>query len=78
MTLRARYYTSIWYYPVLHCTLLHDIVLYFTVQHRFYTGEPVYPFGYGLSYTSFAARLLNPPTANYQLPFLRSLEASPR
>jgi len=29
-------------------------------SHRFYTGEPVYPFGHGLSYTSFAARLLEP------------------
>ena len=29
--------------------------------YRFFTGEPLYPFGYGLSYTSFAYRNLRTP-----------------
>ena len=32
--------------------------------HRFYTGTPVFPFGHGLSFTSFEHVLLSPATVN--------------
>jgi len=46
--------------------------------YRFYTGTPVVPFGYGLSYTSFKYVLASAPQAVVSLDPLRKLLASQR
>ena len=43
------------------------------VTHRFYTGKPVLPFGFGLSYTSFSYGIVSAPASPVSLDPLREL-----